>query len=151
MCDGIYAKPEDLERMWWFVPSGEQLARFQDIVRNGATEITATLYSVGACSCTWGAWVDDFLKYINLLIAGSLLDAPVNRLSPEQRKMFRQVADRLLMKISEGDLELCSNATGKKVPSWAVANYVLTPFQATNELYKALVFEGSVDDLVKYI
>lgn len=96
-----------------------------------AGEISATLASVGACTCTFDAWVGFYLANLNVKIALLDKNCPcLPKLSDNERLDLRTWIDKQLDMIRTGQIELCSGETGSNQWAFGVAEQNGTEWSA---------------------
>lgn len=123
----IFATPDDFQKYWfWDFGDEQHYEQLWPLLRMGASRIVAALASSDQFECAKGEWAIDYLRELNIIIAGVMFNSPATRMSNEQRALYSVYTNEALVQIRDGDIQLCDGATGKMYPSWETARYGLT-------------------------
>lgn len=123
----IFATPDDFMKYWfWDFGDEQNYEQLWPLLRMGASRIMAALSSSDQADCSKDEWAMDYLRELNIIIAGTMLNSPAVRMSNEQRALYSVYVNEALVQIRDGDIQLCDGATGKMYPSWETARYGLT-------------------------
>ena len=123
-CVDAYANAQDFAHFWCttcFEAQGEELITYY--LNAAASNIHAALASVNACNCTLAAWATEYLKKINLVEAGSLVQCRCvgTSLTVEEKRLWLEWADHQLELIRTSKIDVCEGETGADWPvvGWA--------------------------------
>lgn len=103
-----------------------QRALIEQNLNVAVTHIHAALAASGACDCTFAAWANDWLAFLNSVIAASFYSCTCGRpsisaLSDETRNEYRTWAQGQLDALRDGRFEVCAGETGSEfaITGWA--------------------------------
>lgn len=129
-CSGAYATPEEFRDYWFFAFDATDDPELLPILTKSAARIHAALGASGQCECPLAAWATEYLKELNIIIAGVFFNIACVRISEDQRRLYNEYVNEQLGLIRNGEIETCQGETAKQTPSFAVAQYALTDRQA---------------------
>lgn len=135
-CAGAYATPEEFREYWFFAFDPTDDPELQPILDKSAARIHAALAASGQCDCTQAPWAIEYLKELNIIIAGVYFNVACVRISEDQRKLYNEYIVEQLGLIRNGEIETCQRETAKQTPSFAIAQYALTDRQAATLVAK---------------
>lgn len=109
-----------------------------------ASDIHAAMAASGACDCTLADWAADYLAKLNIIEAASYYQCTCAqpKLTPEQRMQMLRWATEQLVALRQGNLEVCSGATGAEFPAIAHAERGWTAETAAEIIYNRLLRES---------
>ena len=109
-------------------------------LKAAAANIHAALAAANACDCTLAAWAPEFLKKINLVEAGALVQCRCvkTNLSVEEKRLWLEWADRQLDLIRTNKIDVCAGATAGDWPSIGWASQSLTDRTAAEIIANAI-------------
>lgn len=123
----VFATPDDFMKYWfWDFGDEQNYEQLWPLLRLGGSRIMAALSSSDQVDCPKGNWAMDYLRELNIIIAGVMMNSPAVRMSNEQRALYSVYVNEALVQIRDGDVQLCEGATGKMHPAWETARYGLT-------------------------
>jgi hypothetical protein len=116
------------------VTNGPSIDTFLELA---AGDIHSALGAVGACDCSWSAWVPNYLAKLNIIEAMVLYNAPCGRvtLTPEDRSRLMIFVGGEIEKIYTGRTELCSGYTGSDYPAIDFAQMSFTEWSVNELIY----------------
>ena len=104
----------------------QQRASIEANLNIAATQIHAALAASGACDCTFAAWANDWLAFLNCVIAAAFYSCTCGRpavaaMSDDTRNSYREWAQAQLEALRDGRFEVCDGETGSEYPflGWA--------------------------------
>ena len=128
-CTDAYANAQDFAKFWCqscFDAEGEEMIGYY--LAAAAANIHASLAAVNACDCTLAGWATEYLKKINLVEAGVLVQCRCveTRLSTDEKRLWLEWADHQLELIRTMKIEVCAGETGADWPSVGWAQQAIT-------------------------
>ena len=128
-CTEAFADAQDFAKFWCqvcFDEEGQEMIEYY--LNAAAANIHAAMAAVNACDCTLAGWATEFLKKINLVEAGTLVQCRCvdTNLGVEGKRLWLEWADRQLDLIRMGNIDVCEGATGTDWPSMAIVPQSLT-------------------------
>jgi len=122
---------DDGDAYWIVAITGSQIALIEHQLDVTASNIHAALASVGACDCTLADWAAAFLGKLNIIEAGVIYRCPCQMtLSAEEKTMWLEWLNTSLELIRNGEIDVCSGATGSLFPARAFAEQAVSEFNA---------------------
>lgn len=142
-CTDAFANAQDFSKFWCqtcFDSEGQEMIEYY--VNAAAGNIHAALAAVAACDCTFAAWANEYLKKINLVEAGTLVQCRCvdTNLTTEEKRLWLEWADRQLDLIRTSKIDVCAGATGADWPSIGWASQGLT------ERVRAEIIANDIED-----
>ena len=140
-CTEAFADVQDFIHFWC---AGCAEAEGQEMMEYyldaAAGNIHAAMAAVNACDCTLAVWAPAFLKKINLIEAGTLVQCRcVNtNLTVEEKRLWLEWADRQLDLIRTSKIDVCAGATAGDWPSIGWASQSLTDRAAAEIIANAI-------------
>lgn len=134
-----YADANDFKVYW-----GREIeSRYEDHVNRflvmAASNIQAALAASGAINCSLASWALEYLKNLNVVLAGTLYqDLCEPHLTVDEKRLYLEYANGQLEQIRTGKLELCANATGSEFPAIDWAEQSVDEFSAAKIIIKEL-------------
>lgn len=144
-CTDAYATVNEFANFWGIdCTEVEAQNSIDSCLEITATNIHASLASVGACDCTLASWALNWLKKLNIIEAGVMYNSRCGRpsLTDEAKRMFLEWMDRQLELVRTSKIEVCAGGTGADWPSIGWASQALTERQ-TAEIIANAVQAGS--------
>lgn len=96
----------------------ETLSMIELFLELSAGDINAAIASSGMCDCTWGDWVMNYLKKLNIIDAAVIKQCPCGNMPEESKAMWLEWIDNQLELIRSGQIELCQNHTAVQFPAF---------------------------------
>lgn len=119
-----------------FLTTAER-ARIEHYLNITAGDIHAALGAVGACDCTFSDWGANYLAEINIILARVFYDCPcAPDLTPEEKRLYSELAEKRLDMIKSMEVDVCQGATGKDTPVFGTAERSWTEFAAADIIVK---------------
>ena len=141
-CDGAYATPEDFVNQWYYSFDDDEVQELAPLLRSSAGRVHAAMAATGMCDCALASWATEYLKELNMTAAVVMFNISCVRLSNDQRQLFAEYLTEQLALIRTGEIELCSGATAKQHPSFAVAEIAMTDRNAATIVANRIDREG---------
>ena len=140
-CTDAYANVQDFSHFWCatcFESEGQEMMEYY--LKAAAANIHAALAAANACDCTLAAWATEYLKKINLVEAGTLVQCRCvsTRLTTEEKRLWLEWADRQLDLIRTNKIDVCAGATAADWPSIGWASQSLTDRTAAEIIANAI-------------
>ena len=112
--------------------SASEVATVEMYLDLATPAIFAALGAVGACSCTFASWANQYLAQLNSYLAAVVHHCPCGRgeLTDDMRRAYLEWTSEQLELIRTGKIELCSGYTGADYPAIASAEQAWTNWRA---------------------
>ena len=134
-----YADANDFRAYWGVEIENKYEAHVNRFLVMAASNIQAALAASGAINCSLASWATEYLKNMNVILAGILYqDLCTPHLTVDEKRLYMEYANGQLEQIRTGKLELCAGETGSDYPAIDWAEQSTDEFSAAKIIIKEL-------------